>query len=267
MDRRKFLQNLAVATASAKYLAGTSTEAAGLPLGNLPAFDAPMEAYTPGAAPDVEGHTQVAEIKHGGGSWKVYEDLRTRDGAITFVSAEGHSRVMPKTAEATFYQAETPYLGTRVERYRNVGPDLLADKLLQNGDPDEEQVRLAAPPVGAPEPRPARAAGAPPAANFARRLPWDTFIGTKECFDTHACFPAGNTKTYHPLQYFPEITDEVSGKRFEGHAGRMDAGGAQGVSAGGYVVLSKSSFSATSRRTTNSSCRRWHRTAQSTTAK
>src|SRR6185437_9410425 len=98
------------------------------------------------------------------------------------------------------------------------GPDLLADKLLQNGDPDEEQVRLAAPPVGYFPPPPPPTPGAPPR-NFNRRAPWDNFIGTRECFDTQPVFPMGNTKTYHPIQYIPEITQQMADKRFEGLVG------------------------------------------------
>src|SRR5580704_3762431 len=81
------------------------------------------------------------------------------------------------------------------------GPDLLADKLLQHGDPDPAQVKSAAPPQGT-------------AKEESRwRLPWNTFVGTKECSDTMPVFPSGNTRTYHPGQYFPEITNDTAKKR------------------------------------------------------
>ena len=43
--------------------------------------------------------------------------------------------------------------------------------------------------------------------------------GTKECFDTMPVFPAGQTRTYHPNQYFPELNGLTPSKRFEGLIG------------------------------------------------
>ncbi len=143
MDRRRFLQNLAVATASIKYISGDVVAA-------YPATTAALEpaALLPASAVDTEGHTLVCEFKSGAANWKVYEDLRTRDGSITFVSSSGTARVLSKSAEPSFDQAEKPYLGLDLKDIGTSAPDLLADKLLQNGDPDPEQVRLAAPPQG-----------------------------------------------------------------------------------------------------------------------
>jgi hypothetical protein len=59
------------------------------------------------AASDVAGHTLVCEFKIGATGWKVYEDLRVRDGAITFTSSAGASRVLAKSAEATFAEIES----------------------------------------------------------------------------------------------------------------------------------------------------------------
>jgi len=88
------------------------------------------------------------------------------------------------------------------------GADLLADRLLQSGDPDSELVKSAAPPLGS---------SAPPAGGQGR---WNNFVGTKECFDTQPVFPAGNTRTYHPSQYFPELREPgLAQKRFEGLLG------------------------------------------------
>jgi hypothetical protein len=84
--------------------------------------------------------------------------------------------------------------------------DLLADKLLQSGDdPDPEQVKSAAPPLGSVQ---------HPGPSW--RLPWDTFVGTKECFDTMPIIPSGSTRTYHPVQYFPEDNAKANLKRFDG---------------------------------------------------
>ena len=114
-----------------------------------------------------------------------------------------------KSAEATFAQAEKPYLGLDIKDIGMAGPDLLAGKLLEHGEPDPEQVRLAAPPLGS-----AVASNRP---GFRPR--WDTFVGTKECSDTMPVFPAGNTRTYHPNQYFPELMQALAEKRYEGLLG------------------------------------------------
>ena len=188
MDRRRFLRNLAVTAAATEYLAALEPE--------------------PADESDTDGHTELCEFKIGAESWKVYEDLRARNGSITFVSARG-KRVLNKSAEATFAEADPPYLGLKLSDIGMSGPDLLADHLLQHGDPDPEQVKSAAPPLGSTRPT-----------NPGARLPWNAILGTKECFDTMPVFPGGNTRTYHPTQYFPELRDPgIAQKRYEGLLG------------------------------------------------
>lgn len=134
MDRRRFLQNLAVTTAALRYLPQTADAAE-----RSDGFAQPIGSNEPELAPDVEGHSLLCEFKIDSTTWKVFEDLRARDGAITFLSSRGASRVLPKTAEATFAEANPPYLGLSLKDIAMSGPDLLADKLLQNGDPDPNQ--------------------------------------------------------------------------------------------------------------------------------
>lgn len=208
MDRRSFLQNLAVTTATFPYLSKQS-EAAEEQAINY-AHEAPAEGPA-GPIPDVEGHTLLAEFKLGTANWKAYENLRTRDGAITFVSSEGGSRVLPKSAEATFEDSNAPYLGLGLDEIGVSGPDLLADRLLEGGrDPDPERVKSAAPPL---ESRIKKRE------EWGERLPWNTFVGTKECFDTMPVTPRGSTRSYHPEQYFPELGTAVAQTRYEGLVG------------------------------------------------
>lgn len=189
MDRRKFLQNLA-ATSAAVELVSTTGQA---------------EPQQSGNEPPTAG-THLGEFQLSGMKWKVYEDLNKRDGAITFIPAHGESRVMEKRTEATFTQAAEPYLGLKIADIGASGPDLLANKLLENGDPDPLQVRDTAPPLGGPQPLPAP--GAPQggfAAGGGGTNSWNTFVGTKECSDTMPVYAGGNTRTYHPNQYFAEL--------------------------------------------------------------
>ena len=200
MDRREFLQSLAVTAASIETLSEVGNAARpGEPAG--------------GRAPDIEGHTLLCEFKMDATSWKVYEDLRVRDGVLTFVSSTGGSRVFAKSAEASFAEAAPPYLGLSMNDIGMSGADLLADKLLAGGDdPDPEMVKSAAPPQGS------ATGGGPGAA--APRARWDAFVGTKEAYDTMMVYPAGNTRTYHPNQYLPELRKpEVVQKRFDGLLG------------------------------------------------
>jgi hypothetical protein len=138
----------------------------------------------------------------------VYEDLRTRDGAITFISDSGGARVLMKTAEAVFADEGPPWLGLDLKTIGTTGRDLLADQLLAHGDPDEDEVRRAAPPMDSAVQR-----------GPGWRLPWNTFVGTRECSDTMPVFAGGNTRTYHPAQFFHELTPESARKRHEGLVG------------------------------------------------
>lgn len=196
MDRRQFLKSLAtgpgIERASARLDAAPGTQHSSPAMNNAP-----------------DGHTFLCEFTLDSAAWKVFEDLRTREGAITFVPSNGATLVLPKSAEAAFPEADPPHLGLRMEDIGMAGADLLAEELLANGDPDPEIVKSAAPPQGSAS-SPAGPGG---------RLPWNTFVGTKECFDTAPVYPNGRTRTYQPVQYFPELTPEVVRRRFEGLLG------------------------------------------------
>lgn len=204
MDRRRFLQSIAASAAAANSLSAIAeqkktssrTEAASV-LGTVAVGKA-----------DVTGHTLLCNFTRKGETWKVYEDLRTRDGDVTFISSQGVARVLTRNAEETFAAEGPQHLGLDIKEIGMSGPDLLADKLLEHGDPIEKDVRSAAPPMNsAHSDRPNARAG------------WNTFVGTRECSDTMPVYPSGNTRTYHPVQYFKELTQARANKRFEGLVG------------------------------------------------
>lgn len=206
MKRRQFLTNLAGTIAS-------------VPLRHAAADLAVPHDSSQSSSPSysVEGYTLIAEFKLNATLWKVYEDLRSRDGDIIFISASGARRVLSKSAEAAFDEADPPHLGLSMDEIGVSGPDLLADKLLAHGDdPDPAAVKSAAPPLGTPTPRPAGQQPPP----FQPRARWDTFVGTKECSDTMPVYPSGNTRAYHPNQYFSELTNgDIVARRFDGLVG------------------------------------------------
>jgi hypothetical protein len=152
----------------------------------------------------LEGYTQVSEFTAKAGSWKVHEDLRIREGSLVFVSSTGEMRVLTKSAEASMAEG-TPYLGLALKEIGVSSPDLLADRLLQNGDPDPEMVKSAAPPMASAEKNPRT---------------WTTFVGTKEAYDVTPVYRSGNTRTYHPIQYSPELREALKkGELYDGLVG------------------------------------------------
>jgi hypothetical protein len=185
MDRRHFLQGVAAAAASLEFLPGTADSAA------HPTPPRTRKASEP--AISVEGYTLVQEFAVGEAHWKVYEDLRTRDGALVFLSSGGDSRVLPRSGEASIDEG-TPYLGLALKDIGLSSPDLLADRLLEDGDPDPEKVKSAAPPVASAEKNPRK---------------WTTFVGTKEAYDVTPVYRSGNTRTYHPVQYSPQLREAL----------------------------------------------------------
>ncbi len=203
MNRRRFLQTVPAATAVLREFAVLAEPAVAPAC--LPAL---LRGMIPASKISLEGHTRLSNFTRLGEQWSVYEDLRTRDGAMTFVSSGGSARVFPKSAEAVFAEDGPRYLGLELSQIGMSGPDLLADKLLSHGEPDENEVRRAAPPMDS---------AAPEGRYF--RPHWNTIVGTRECSDTMPVYPAGNTRTWHPVQYFPEMTNERARKRYEGLVG------------------------------------------------
>jgi hypothetical protein len=201
MNRRRFLQGIAAGATAIPTFASLAEPP------ESPAIPRPALRGTRDNV-SVDGFTELCRFHLDGEDWAVYEDLRTRDGAIAFLSSSGSARMLPKTAEAVFPEPGAPYLGLDLKQIGLANPDLLANKLLAHGEPDEDEVRRAAPPMDSAKPR------------FAFFRPhWNTILGTRECNDTMPIYPAGSTRTYHPIQYFPELTNELAGTRFEGLVG------------------------------------------------
>ena len=198
MDRRDFIKTLTASTAALQTLTTQFATAA------------PLPATIPATAASIEGHTQLATFTRDALTWTVFEDLRTRDGVLTFVCSNGSARVLRKTAEPVFADDGPQHLGLDLKDIGMADTDLLADKLLGHGDPREDEVRRAAPPMNSDH-------GDEHDPGF--RPGWNTFVGTRECSDTMPVFPAGNTRTYHPQQYFKQLTLKAANQRHEGLIG------------------------------------------------
>src|SRR6266571_1232325 len=133
MDRRKFLKDLAVMTAATGCLPNSvksSERSDGVPdLGKT--FEVSATSAT---SLNLEGHTLISEFKIDSTSWKVYEDLRTREGAITLLSTRDGAHLLRKSAEASFPEPGPAYLGLDLKDIGTMGADLLAERLLASGD-------------------------------------------------------------------------------------------------------------------------------------
>jgi|GEM_PF-242835 len=214
MARRDFLRTLAAASAvvgvtplAAEAFRGGAGVSRATASGTGSAGDAspagspgvPAQAPAPRVAlADVPRatYTTLPGFTVGGTVWRVEEDLSTHDGALVLTDG-AHAVVLGKRTEATWDEATTPYLGLALADVAVSGPDLLADRLLAHGEPDETQVRLATPPPASvldPE-------------NYYGRLPWTTFVGTPQCADTMPVYTSGSTRGFHADQAFAELHD------------------------------------------------------------
>jgi hypothetical protein len=199
MRRRDFLQGMAATAAGLEILTRGATVSAQ----TRPSVAGEQRGEETMIVP-LENHTVVSEFKAKADSWKAYEDLRTREGSVVFVSSSGEMRVLTKTAEAAMAEGN-PYLGLALKDIGLSSPDLLADRLLQDGDPDPGKVKSAAPPIASTENNPRT---------------WTTFVGTKEAYDVTPVYHSGNTRTYHPIQYSPELRVALkSGQVYDGLVG------------------------------------------------
>ncbi|MBB5877556.1 Tat pathway signal protein [Xanthomonas sp. 3498] len=208
MDRRDFLrQGLAVgAVAGVEALAGRAAAApAAVSSTRAPA----PPQLQPLAADALAGHTLQCRFVEAGATWEVYEDLRQPDGDLT-LRGPGGALVLGKRTEAVFPAAQAPYFGMALAEVAMADADLLADRLLRDGDPRADEVRdVAPPPASQLDPK-----------DYNGRLPWTTFVGTRECADTMPVYPDGRTRCYRAIQSFPELgKDELVRRRSEGLLG------------------------------------------------
>lgn len=200
MHRRDFLQGMAAAAAGLEILSRSEEAAAqtSAPVSRTPKHKAASHTVS------IEGYTAVAAFRAEATSWKVFEDLRTREGSLVFVSSSGDKRALAKSAEASMPEGK-PYLGLALKDIGVSSPDLLADRLLQDGDPDPEKVKSAAPPMASAEKNPRT---------------WTTFVGTKEAYDVTPVYRGGSTRTYHPIQYSAELREALKkGQLYDGLVG------------------------------------------------
>lgn len=150
----------------------------------------------------LDGYARVADIDIDGRSWAVHEDLSTSNGQIVFASKTGQQRILPKTAEI-YAPPEDPkyphYAGLNISEVGLALDDLLATKLLQNGEPAEDQVRSTIPPL-------------------VRGPAWTTVIGNVQANDVMAVFAFGSTRAFSPYLTQPEF-GRYGRNRAEGYVG------------------------------------------------
>ena len=194
MNRRHFLQAAAAAAVADETMAKAVTAPRLIPL--------PAHA--------LDGLTLMASFTAGGTAWAVWEDLRSRDGSMIFVSGR-NALVLGRRTEAMFATATPPHFGLALRDIALADADLLAGRLLAGGgDPDPHRVRDAAPPTASDFDE----------TKVGARLPWTVFVGTRHAEDTMPVFRNGRTRTFRPEHDFPELRgDKVAINRYEGLLG------------------------------------------------
>ncbi|KAH9208492.1 hypothetical protein DL95DRAFT_467720 [Leptodontidium sp. 2 PMI_412] len=165
-----------------------------------------MESMFPRQNTTVDGLTAVDTFSYNGETWTSYEDLTRFDGPLVLVSASGRRRELARHVEATTVEALD--LNRTIERFFGLDPandvnlklnDVLAEHLLKNGEPIEENVRDVID------------------MNF---LPWDTFLGNVQANDTMTIDWQGATTNYAPLGDVPNALDGThSNKSWDGLLG------------------------------------------------
>lgn len=207
MDRRQFLQHGLAATAAAGVGAGSA--GATVPSSAAAAAKPPKPGLQALAEDALLGHTRLCGFREDGVDWTVYEDLRSSEGAISFVCAEG-VLTLGKRTEAAFASDKPAYFGMELAEVALADADLLADRLLRDGDPSFEEVRdVAPPPASLLDPK-----------DHGGRWPWTTFVGTREAVDTMPILPNGRSRTWRPEHAFAELGEvPLIKRRHEGLLG------------------------------------------------
>ncbi|MBV6810234.1 Tat pathway signal protein [Xanthomonas campestris pv. pennamericanum] len=201
MDRRTFLRQGMAATAAvgagaALAMPATAPAASTPPAPTLPRLEPLPSAAHVGSA--------LCSFTHLQQHWTVYEHLDDAQGQLTLWSDSGMLR-LDKRTEPVYPAAGTPYFGLPLAQVAMAEADLLADRLLRDGDPDEAQVReVAPPPASLLDPK-----------DNGGRWPWTTFVGTRESLDTMPILPNGRSRTWRPEHAFAELGEEALIKRRE----------------------------------------------------
>ncbi|MDO7952915.1 Tat pathway signal protein [Xanthomonas euvesicatoria pv. eucalypti] len=201
MDRRTFLRQGMAATAAVGAGAALATPATGPAARPPPAPAPPPQGTRPYGAPVGSALCSFTHLQQ---HWTVYEHLDDAQGQLTLWSDSGMLR-LDKRTEPAYPAAGTPYFGLPLAQVAMAEADLLADRLLRDGDPDEAQVReVAPPPASLLDPK-----------DNGGRWPWTTFVGTRESLDTMPILPNGRSRTSRPEHAFAELGEEALIKRRE----------------------------------------------------
>ncbi|MHC1479187.1 twin-arginine translocation signal domain-containing protein [Frateuria aurantia] len=193
-DRRRFIQHLALGGVAAGLGSRRSDAAPTAP--QQPSSPPPLTPprMQPITADLPAGLVQLTAFDTPEGPVSVHEDFNRADGDLRLRSPRGEC-LLSKRVETVAPPLAHPYLGLSLREVAESAADLLADQLLAAGEPDEARVRSVAPPP---------ASHINPA-DYYGRLPWTTFVGTRQCQDTMPVYPQGSTRTYHPEQTMPGL--------------------------------------------------------------
>ncbi|KAJ5005251.1 hypothetical protein K4K48_007698 [Colletotrichum sp. SAR 10_66] len=157
-------------------------------------FSAPtLDHLNPRQEKTADGLTAIDTFTYNSETWTAYEDLTRFDGPLVLVSASGTRREIKRYVEASSDEAVS--LNRTVDAYFGLDPandvnlkqnDVLAERLLKDGEPVETHVRDVID------------------LSF---LPWDTYLGNVQANDTMALDWQSTTKNYAPWSDLLEAAD------------------------------------------------------------
>ncbi|TEA22051.1 hypothetical protein C8034_v006286 [Colletotrichum sidae] len=153
-------------------------------------------------APAVDGLTAVDTFQYEGETWTAYEDLTRYDGPLVLVSSSGTKREIKRHVEASTTEANdvnrTVPLNFGLDAADGVNlqeKDVLAERLLADGEPIEEHVRDVAD------------------ISF---LPWDTYLGNVQANDTMAIDYLASTRNFYPWNDLTGLRGNFTNYTYDG---------------------------------------------------
>lgn len=142
-----------------------------------------MSARHPNATSPV-GYTATDTFNYNSELWTVFENLSHPGGAMVFQSESGKSRYFnnyleARTDKANVNRTVEMYLGLNSSVINLALNDILAERLLEKGEPVEHHVRDAVP--------------------IQYGVNWDTFVGNVQANDTMRIGNTSTTRNYYPM--------------------------------------------------------------------
>lgn len=137
----------------------------------------------------------AAKVSLDDGVWDLQEDFSKPNGSISLTSPEGKQYTLTRYLES-YAQPENPYFGNNLTTVCETPEDILANKLLENGDPDPLEVQNVAIPVGS------EFLGY---YGYPGRVGWTVFVGTVNSTEVMPIYDGATRTNYDASMFISEL--------------------------------------------------------------